>query len=61
MLHTPSFSHTIVSQLGATDDYSWGSGVEDALIKLDQELIGLKPVKSRVRELASMLVVDKMR
>ena len=51
----------MIYKLGTTDDYSWGDGVENALVKLDQELIGLKPVKSRVRELASMLVVDKMR
>lgn len=39
----------------------WGGGVQAALDKLETELIGLKPVKARVREFASMLVVDKMR
>merc|ERR1712050_741114 len=29
--------------------------------KLDYDLVGLKPVKARVREIASLLVVDKMR
>ncbi len=36
-------------------------GVKDILEKLDYDLIGLKPVKQRVREIASLLVVDKMR
>jgi len=31
------------------------------LDKLDYDLIGLRPVKERVREIASLLVVDKMR
>lgn len=48
-------------ELGSADEFSWGSGVQVALDKLDTELIGLQPVKARVRELASMLVVDKMR
>lgn len=47
--------------VGSADEFSWDSGVQTALDRLDNELIGLKPVKSRVRELASMLVVDKMR
>lgn len=29
--------------------------------RLDRELIGLKPVKNRVREIASLLVVDRLR
>ncbi len=47
--------------MGTPDEYAWGTGVQSALDRLDTELIGLKPVKARVRELASMLVVDKMR
>jgi hypothetical protein len=50
-----------VSQVGTADDFMWGEGVQKALDKLETELIGLRPVKSRVRELASMLVVDQMR
>jgi probable Rubsico expression protein CbbX len=37
------------------------SGVEAVLAKLDAELIGLAPVKRRIREIASLLVVDKVR
>lgn len=36
-------------------------GVQDILDKLDYDLVGLKPVKARVKEIASLLVVDKMR
>ena len=37
------------------------SGVQAVLDKLDAELIGLAPVKKRIREIASLLVVDKVR
>ena len=36
-------------------------GVQDQLDKLDRELVGLIPVKKRVREIAALLVLDKMR
>jgi probable Rubsico expression protein CbbX len=31
------------------------------LPQLDRELVGLKPVKTRIREIAALLIVDKMR
>jgi len=37
------------------------SGVGDVLDELDRELVGLVPVKTRIREIASLLVVDKAR
>jgi len=36
-------------------------GVTEILEKLDHDLVGLKPVKKRVREIAALLVLDKMR
>ena len=38
-----------------------GSGVSELLEQLDRELIGLKPVKSRIRDIAALLLVDKLR
>jgi len=35
--------------------------VREILARLDSELIGLKPVKTRIREIAALLVVDRMR
>ena len=35
------------------------SGVSEVLDELDRELVGLAPVKMRLREIASLLVVDK--
>ena len=32
------------------------AGVQDILAELDRDLVGLKPVKTRVREIASLLV-----
>jgi probable Rubsico expression protein CbbX len=37
------------------------SGVGEVLDGLDRELVGLAPVKTRIREIASLLVVDKAR
>jgi len=37
------------------------SNVQDVLDQLDQELIGLKPVKTRIRETAALLLVDRVR
>ena len=37
------------------------SGVFDVIAGLDRELVGLEPVKTRIREIASLLVVDMAR
>ena len=37
------------------------SGVAPVLDTLDRELIGLKPVKRRIREIAALLLVDRVR
>ncbi|MEZ5954762.1 MAG: CbbX protein [Hyphomonas sp.] len=37
------------------------SGVRDILDELDRELIGLKPVKSRIRDIAAFLMVERAR
>lgn len=36
-------------------------GVRDILDKLDSDLVGLIPVKLRVRQIAALLVLDKVR
>jgi len=36
-------------------------GVQEQLNKLDRDLVGLVPVKQRVKEIAALLVLDKMR
>lgn len=36
-------------------------GVGDILKQLDRELIGLKPVKTRIQEIASLLLVERIR
>jgi probable Rubsico expression protein CbbX len=37
------------------------TGIEDVLITLDKELVGLKNVKSRLREICSVLLFDRIR
>jgi len=36
-------------------------GIGDVLAQLDQELIGLTPVKTRIREMASLLLIERVR
>ena len=36
-------------------------GIEEILAQLDRELIGLKPVKTRIREIASLLLIERIR
>ena len=35
--------------------------LRDVLDQLDRELIGLKPVKTRIREIASLLLIERIR
>ncbi len=37
------------------------SGIVELLAQLDRELIGLAPVKARIRDIAALLLVDKLR
>jgi probable Rubsico expression protein CbbX len=37
------------------------SNIQELLDQLDRELIGLKPVKTRIRETAALLLVDRLR
>lgn len=37
------------------------TNIEEVLIRLDKELIGLIPVKTRIREIAALLLVEKVR
>ncbi|MBI5276772.1 MAG: CbbX protein [Burkholderiales bacterium] len=38
-----------------------GSQVEEVLAELDRDFVGLAPVKARIRDIAALLVVDKLR
>ncbi|MEQ1660330.1 MAG: CbbX protein, partial [Hylemonella sp.] len=37
------------------------SQVEDVLGELERDLVGLAPVKARIRDIAALLVIDKLR
>jgi probable Rubsico expression protein CbbX len=37
------------------------SQIQEVLDQLDRELVGLKPVKTRIREIAALLIVDRLR
>ena len=43
------------------DDRAYGAEIEGVLDQLDRELIALAPVKTRIREISALLVVDQLR
>ena len=49
---------TLPEKVQALDD---ADAVEAVLAELDKELVGLGPVKDRIREMAALLVIDKLR
>ena len=49
-----------VTEVNLKEDFQ-ASGVADILTELDNSLIGLQPVKTRIKETASLLLVDKAR
>ncbi|HUD43588.1 MAG TPA: CbbX protein [Dokdonella sp.] len=54
-IDTPAAATTSLSRLYAE------SGMAEVLAQLDEELVGLVPVKTRIREIASLLIVEKAR
>merc|ERR1719453_724085 len=48
------------TEAGSIDEFMFKEGVKDVLEKLDNDLVGLIPVKTRVRQIAALLVMDKM-
>ncbi len=38
-----------------------GAGIGDVLAALDRDLVGLRPVKARIREVASLLLIERVR
>ncbi len=50
-----------VSQARTVNEVLAQSQVEAVLDELDRDLIGLKPVKQRIRDIAALLVIDKLR
>src|SRR5580704_8888880 len=65
-LPAPDAEENAPPRLGETDvvdleDEVRGSQVFDVLEQLDRELVGLVPVKTRIREVASLLLVDRLR
>ena len=50
----------LVSSVDLAEEYKT-SGVEEIFAELDRELVGLKPVKQRIRETAALLLVERAR
>lgn len=65
-MSSPAFAETDVPQAAAPtaidlrEEFE-SSGVKDVLAELDRDLIGLAPVKRRIRETAALLLVERAR
>ncbi|TIW22433.1 MAG: CbbX protein [Mesorhizobium sp.] len=65
-MSAPAFAETEVPQnaipaaIDLREEFET-SGVKDVLAELDRELIGLAPVKRRIRETAALLLVERVR
>jgi len=59
----PTANATAINESALLDlDEAYASSqIGDVLAKLDRELIGLTPVKTRIRQIAHLLLVDKLR
>jgi probable Rubsico expression protein CbbX len=60
----PTANVTAISEPATSldlDEAYASSQIGDVLAKLDRELVGLTPVKTRIRQIAHLLLVDKLR
>jgi len=56
----PTETEALPTAIDLREEYR-KSGVAEVLDELDRELIGLKPVKQRIREIAALLIVERAR
>ncbi|MHB1102963.1 MAG: CbbX protein [Devosia sp.] len=56
----PAPSEAFPTSVDLAADFK-ASGVAEVLAELDRELVGLKPVKQRIRETAALLLIDRAR
>jgi probable Rubsico expression protein CbbX len=60
MAEAPSDTDGLPTSVDLGEEYK-ASGVAEVLDELDRELVGLKPVKQRIRETAALLLVERAR
>ncbi len=60
MPEAPSGTESLPTSVDLAEEYK-ASGVAEVLDELDRELVGLKPVKQRIRETAALLLVERAR
>jgi probable Rubsico expression protein CbbX len=51
----------IATPPAGTDDASLRRDVEAVLAEIDRDLVALQPVKTRIREIAALLIIDRLR
>ncbi len=57
----PATPNAAIAQARSVGEVLAQSQVEEVLAELDRDLVGLAPVKARIRDIAALLVIDKLR
>jgi probable Rubsico expression protein CbbX len=57
----PVSTDGVVTEREKVEELLRDADIEPVLAQLDEELIALKPVKTRIREIAALLIVDRLR
>jgi probable Rubsico expression protein CbbX len=57
----PGANGAVVAPERKVEEFLREADIETVLGQLDEELVALKPVKTRIREIAALLLVDKLR
>ena len=57
----PAAEPAALAQARSVGEVLAQSQVEEVLAELDRDLVGLAPVKARIRDIAALLVIDKLR
>ncbi len=58
---SPEAAPAALAQARSVGEVLAQSQVEEVLAELDRDLVGLAPVKARIRDIAALLVIDKLR
>ena len=60
-VQTADASAAALGQARSVGEVLAQSQVEEVIAELDRDLVGLSPVKARIRDIAALLVIDKLR
>jgi hypothetical protein len=57
----PSESSVSAGDLVSVREAISSTNIDELLAELDRDLVGLRPVKKRIRQIAALLLIEKLR